>query len=331
MEALGFSLKNEAVLKTLTNEVVKSSEIEGEMLDLEQVRSSIARKLGIEVSGLVPSDRNVDGVVDLTIDAIRNYNSPITVERLFRWHSSLFPSGRSGMYRIISGSWRDDSTGPMQVVSGAMGKEKVHYQAIPAEDIEKEIAAFLEWFNRDSGEDLILKSALAHFWFVTIHPFEDGNGRITRALSEMLLTRSDGSPQRFYSMSSQIRKDRKEYYAVLGKAQKGSLDITHWLVWYLQCLENAIISSDIILSKVLYKHRFWTKNASLIFNGRQVILLNKLLDDFTGVLTTSKWSKIAKCSHDTAMRDIQDLLDKKILQKNPSGGRSTSYSLIEIN
>jgi Fic family protein len=330
MEALGYKLKNEAVLETLTLEVIKSSEIEGQILDLHQVRSSIARRLGIKVSGLVPSDRNVDGVVDMMIDATQNFNKPITIDRLFGWHSALFPSGRSGMYRIIVGNWRDDSTGPMQVVSGAMGKEKVNYQAPPAGDIKKEIKTFLSWFNKESGEDLLIKSALAHFWFVTIHPFEDGNGRIARALSDMLLTKSDGSPQRFYSMSSQIRVERKEYYNILEKTQKGFLDITQWLIWYLHCLENALNSSDIILSKVLYKHKFWTKHASEVLNNRQILLINKLLDDFTGVLTTSKWSKIAKCSQDTALRDIQDLLDKKILQKNPSGGRSTNYSLIKI-
>lgn len=330
MEALGFKLKNEAVLETLTTEVIKSSEIEGQILDLDQVRSSIARRLGIKVSGLVPSDRNVDGVVDMMIDATQNFNKAMTADRLFGWHSAIFPSGRSGMYKIIVGNWRDDSTGPMQVISGAMGKEKVHYQAPPAGDINKEMRTFLSWFNKETAEDLLIKSALAHLWFVTIHPFEDGNGRIARAIGDMLLAKSDGSPQRFYSMSSQIRAERKEYYDILEKTQKGSLDITQWLIWYLRCLENAIKSSDIILSKVLYKHNFWTKYASEVLNDRQILIINKLLDDFTGVLTTSKWAKIAKCSQDTALRDIQDLLDKKILQKNPSGGRSTNYSLIKI-
>ncbi|HLP75141.1 MAG TPA: Fic family protein [Bacteroidales bacterium] len=329
MEALGFKLKNEAVLETLTTEVIKSSEIEGQILDLDQVRSSIARRLGIKVSGLVPSDRNVDGVVDMMIDATQNYNKTMTTDRLFGWHSAIFPSGRSGMYKIIVGNWRDDSTGPMQVVSGAMGKEKVHYQAPPAGDIKKEMKTFLSWFNKKSEDDLLIKSALAHLWFVTIHPFEDGNGRIARALGDMLLAKSDGSPQRFYSMSYQIRAERKEYYNILEKTQKGTLDITHWLSWYLKSLENALNSSDTILSKVLYKHKFWTKYASEVLNNRQILLINKLLDDFKGVLTTSKWAKIAKCSQDTALRDIQDLMDKKILQKNSSGGRSTNYSIIK--
>ncbi len=330
MEAMGFKLKNEAVLETLTTEVIKSSEIEGQILDLDQVRSSIARQLGIKVSGLVPSNRNVDGVVDMMIDATQNFDKAMTTDRLFGWHSALFPSGRSGMYKIIVGNWRDDSTGPMQVVSGAMGNEKVHYQAPAARDIKKEMRTFLSWFNKESDEDLLIKSALAHFWFVTIHPFEDGNGRIARALGDMLLAKSDGSPQRFYSMSSQIRAERKEYYNILEKTQKGSLDITHWLSWYLKCLENALNSSDTILSKVLYKHKFWTKYASEVLNNRQILLINKLLDDFIGFLTTSKWAKIAKCSQDTALRDIQDLLEKKILQKNPSGGRSTNYFLVKL-
>lgn len=328
MESLGFKLRNEAFLESLTTEVIKTSEIEGQILDLGQVRSSIARRLGMEVSGLVPSDRNVDGVVDMMMDATQNYESGMTADRLFGWHSALFPSGRSGLYKIIAGKWRDDSTGPMQVVSGALGKEKVHYQAPPAGDIGKEMKAFLAWFDRKPEEDLVLKSAIAHLWFVTIHPFEDGNGRIARALAEMLLARSDGTSRRFYSMSSQIRAVRKEYYTILEKTQKGTLDITEWLVWYLKCLEDALKSSDKILSKVLSKHRFWTKFASETFNARQILLINKLQDNFRGKLTTSTWAKIAGCSQDTALRDIQDLLNKNILTKDPAGGRSTSYSLI---
>jgi len=330
MENLGFKLRDEAVLETLTVEVIKSTEIEGQILAPDQVRSSIARKLGMDISGLVPSDRNVDGVVEMMFDATKNFSKPMTANRLFGWHSSLFPAGRSGMYKIITGKWRDDSTGPMQVVSGAIGKEKVHYQAPPASDIKKEMNLFLTWFNKESDEDLIIKSALTHLWFLTIHPFEDGNGRIARALSEMILTRSDATSQRFYSMSAQIRSERKEYYLILEKTQKGTLDITEWLVWYLKCLENALYSSEIILSKVLYKHNYLTKIASEELNSRQILLINKLLDDFTGSLTTSKWAKIAKCSQDTALRDIQELLNKNILQKNPSGGRSTNYKLADL-
>ena len=330
MEALGFKLRNEAVLETLTTEVIKTSEIEGQILDLDQVRSSIARRLGIEVSGLVPSDRNTDGIVEMMLDATQNYKKTLTRDRLFGWHSALFPSGRSGMYKIIAGKWRDDSTGPMQVVSGALGKEKVHYQAPHAEEIRKEMKLFLSWFNKETEQDLILKSAIAHLWFISIHPFEDGNGRIARALSEMLLTRSDDTPQRFYSMSSQIRAERKEYYNILEKTQKGSLDITEWVVWYLKCLANALNSSDIILVKVLNKHKFWIKFPPETLNSRQILLINKILDNFTGQLTTSRWAKIAKCSQDTALRDIQDLLNKNILQKNPSGGRSTNYTLVKL-
>jgi len=328
MENLGFKLRNEAVLETLTTEVIKTSEIEGQILELDQVRSSLARRLGIEVSGLVPSDRNVDGVVEMMLDATRNYKNILTTDRLFGWHSALFPSGRSGMYKIIAGNWRDDSTGPMQVVSGALGKEKVHFEAPPAREIRKEMKAFISWFSKDTDQDLILKSAISHLWFITIHPFEDGNGRIARALSEMLLSRSDETPQRFYSMSSQIRAGRKDYYNILEKTQKGTLDITEWLIWYLKCLTDALNSSDKILSKVLYKHNFWIKYSSGDLNSRQILLINKLLDNFIGQLTTSKWAKIAKCSQDTALRDIQDLLKKNILQKNPSGGRSTSYNLV---
>ena len=329
MEALGFRLRDEAVLETLAIEVTKTSEIEGQILDLGQVRSSIAVKLGIEISGLTPSDRNVDGIVEMMLDATQKYEEPMTANRLFGWHSALFPSGWSGMYRIVVGNWRDDSTGPMQVVSGALGKERVHYQAPPAGDIDKEMNAFLAWFNRRTEEDLILKSAIAHIWFITIHPFEDGNGRIARALSEMLLTRSDNSPRRFYSMSSQIRAGRKKYYDTLEKTQKGSLDITEWLLWYLRCLESALHSSEVVLLKVFDKHRFLAKLASESLNDRQRLLINRLLDDFEGNLTTSKWAKIAKCSQDTALRDIQDLVNRNILRKNPSGGRSTSYVLIK--
>ena len=330
METLGFKLRNEAVLETLTTEVIKTSEIEGQILDLDQVRSSIARRLGIEVSGLVPSDRNVDGVVEMMLDATQNYKKTLTTDRLFGWHSALFPSGRSGMYKIIVGKWRDDSTGPMQVVSGALGKEKVHFEAPPAKEIRKEMKSFISWFNKEPDQDLIIKSAISHLWFITIHPFEDGNGRIARALSEMLLTRSDETPQRFYSMSSQIRAERKDYYNILEKTQKGTLDITEWLVWYLKCLADALNSSDKILSKVLYKHKFWIKYSSETLNSRQILLINKLLDNFIGQLTTSKWAKIAKCSQDTALRDIQDLINKNILQKNPSGGRSTNYNLVTL-
>lgn len=331
MESLGFELRNEAVLETLTLDVIKSTEIEGQILNPEQVRSSIAKRLGLEISGLVSSDRNVDGVVDMMLDATQHYDKPLTVDRLFSWHSSLFPSGRSGMYKIIVGNWRDDSTGPMQVISGAMGKETVHFQAPQATVINKEMETFITWYNSEGKQDLIIKAGLAHLWFITLHPFEDGNGRIARAITDMLLAKSDGITQRFYSMSAQIRIERQKYYEILEKSQKGTLDITKWLVWFLECLKDALNSSEQILSKVLYKHKFRNRYATQMLNSRQVLLINELLDGFNGKMTSSKWAKIAKCSPDTALRDIQDLIQKQILRKDISGGRSTNYELIEIN
>jgi Fic family protein len=327
MGMLGFELRSEANLEILTQEIVKSTEIEGEDLDKQQVRSSIARKLGLNISGLIYSERHVDGIVDLMIDATKNYDKELTRERLFSWHSALFPNGRSGRYRIIAGQWRDDSTGPMQVVSGSLGKEKVHYQAPHALKIENEMTLFFDWFNREKKTDLVFKAAIAHLWFVTIHPFEDGNGRISRALSDMLLSQSDEQSYRFYSMSTQIRKERNSYYEILEKTQKGGMDITRYLEWFLNSLLNAIKYSDVILEKIIYKHYFWTKNAKLNLNSRQIKILNMLMDDFIGVLNTTKWANIGKCSQDTALRDIQDLIEKEILIKSDQGGRSTKYEL----
>jgi Fic family protein len=327
MGMLGFELRSEANLEILTQEIVKSTEIEGEDLDKQQVRSSIARKLGLNISGLIYSERHVDGIVDLMIDATKNYDKELTRERLFSWHSALFPNGRSGRYRIIAGQWRDDSTGPMQVVSGSLGKEKVHYQAPHALKIENEMTLFFDWFNREKKTDLVFKAAIAHLWFVTIHPLEDGNGRISRALSDMLLSQSDEQSYRFYSMSTQIRKERNSYYEILEKTQKGGMDITRYLEWFLNSLLNAIKYSDVILEKIIYKHYFWTKNAKLNLNSRQIKILNMLMDDFIGVLNTTKWANIGKCSQDTALRDIQDLIEKEILIKSDQGGRSTKYEL----
>jgi Fic family protein len=329
MESIGFDLRKEAALATLTQDVIKSTEIEGEILNPEQVRSSLARRLGMDLAGLVNSDRNVDGVVDLMIDATHNYDKSLTKERLFDWHYALFPTGRSGMYRIIVGNWRNDTTGPMQVVSGAMGKEKVHFQAPNAALIENEMKYFLDWFNNEEKIDLVIKAGIGHLWFVTIHPFDDGNGRIARALTDMLLARADGISQRFYSMSSQICIERKSYYDLLEKTQKSDSEITEWLEWFLKCLKNALIASEQVLEKVIYKHKFWNQNSNLTLNERQKVILNKLLDGFEGKLTTSKWAKISKCSNDTALRDIQDLINKKILKKEIAGGRSTNYELIE--
>jgi len=327
MESLGFELRNEAILDTLTLDVLKSTEIEGEILNPDQVRSSIARRLGMEIAGSVESDRNVDGMVEMMIDATHNCFKPLTAERLFDWHAALFPAGRSGMYKITVAAWRNDNTGPMQVVSGAMGKEKVHFQAPDSSLVETEMNRFLNWFNENERIDLVIKAAIAHLWFVTIHPFDDGNGRITRALTDMLLAQSDKSTQRFYSMSAQIRVERKQYYEILEKTQRGNLDITGWIKWFLLCLINALKSTDTVLNRVLFKADFWNEHAKTLINERQKKLLNKILDGFEGRLTSSKWAKIAKCSKDTAIRDINDLINKDILQKEEAGGRSTNYEL----
>ena len=331
MEALGFNLRSEALLESLTINIVKTSEIEGEILNPEQVRSSIARRLGMDIGGLVPSDRNIDGVVEMMLDATQNFQEDLTQDRLFGWHSALFPSGRSGMYKIKVGAWRDDSKGPMQVISGAIGREKVHFEAPAAPAVEKEMRLFLAWFNSNVDIDPVLKASIAHFWFITIHPFEDGNGRIARAIADMQLARADGSSQRFYSMSAQIQRERNDYYNILERSQKGNLTITHWLDWFLKCLNRALDSTDALLSKVLDKARFWDRFSETHFNERQISILNKLLDGFEGKLTSSKWATLAKCSQDTALRDIQDLQDKQVIIKEPAGGRSTSYILNRIS
>ena len=327
METLGFSLRAEATLQTLTLDVLKSSEIEGEILNRDQVRSSIARRLGMDVGALAPADRNVEGVVEMMLDATQKYSAPLTAERLAGWHASLFPTGYSGIRKIPVGRWRDDSRGPMQVVSGALGRERVHFEAPTAKRLKKEMTAFLKWFNGTDDTDPVLRAGLANLWFVTIHPFEDGNGRIARAIADMALARSEQSPQRFYSMSAQIRVERMTYYEMLEKTQKGGLDITPWLEWFLGCLDRAFDGTEETLGSVLRKARFWEAHADISFNDRQRLMLNKLLDGFEGKLTSSKWAKIAKCSQDTALRDILDLVNHGILAKDPGGGRSTSYSL----
>lgn len=331
MQALGFDLREEASLIAMTNEVVKSSAIEGEKLNTDEVRSSIALRLGLDVGGLPKARREVEGVVEMMLDATRNFDQPLTCERLYGWHSAIFPTGRSGMYRIKVGAWRGDQSGPMQVVSGPMGKEQVHFQAPDAERLEAEMAKFLDWFNRSSDIDPVLKAGLAHFWFVTIHPFDDGNGRIARAISDMMLSRADGSKDRFYSMSSGIESERKEYYLQLESAQQGSLDITSWLAWFLGCLSRAIDSSDAMLASVLYKARLWQKINMNPVNERQRKIVNRMLEhDWQGHINTSKYARIAKCSTDTALRDIKELLEWAILIKNESGGRSTSYRLADL-
>jgi Fic family protein len=328
MEGIGFGLQAEATLRTLTLDVLKSSEIEGEILNPDQVRSSIARRLGMDIAGLVAADRNVDGVVEMMIDATQKYKEPLTDRRLYGWHAALFPTGYSGMHKIVVGAWRDNPpSDPMVVVSGPMGKEKTHYQAPASEVLSDEMLAFLKWFNSDQGQDPVLKAAIAHLWFVTIHPFDDGNGRIARAIADMQLARSDDNSQRFYSMSAQIRKERNAYYDILENTQKGSLDITAWLDWFLNCLDRALVSTDETLAVVMRKAKFWENHVAINFNERQKLMLNKLLDGFDGKLTSTKWAKITKCSSDTAGRDINDLLQKEILIKEGAGGRSTNYGL----
>jgi Fic family protein len=328
MEGLGFSLRNEAVLQTLTEDVLKSNEIEGEKLDKDQVRSSIARRLGLDIGGLVAVDRHVEGVVEMMLDATGHYADPLTEERLCAWHAALFPTGRSGMTQIAVGRWRDRKSDPMQVVSGPIGREKVHYEAPKAKQVPGEMRAFLKWFNGTRIIDPVLAAGLAHLWFVTIHPFEDGNGRIARAIADMVLARSENSAQRFYSMSAQIRLERNAYYDTMEKTQKGGLDITLWQEWFLGCLDRAIEGAERILAGIFRKARFWETHAHEPFNNRQRAILNRLLDDFEGKLTSSKWAKLAKCSQDTALRDIDDLVKRGVLAKEQGGGRSTSYALV---
>jgi Fic family protein len=330
MEALGFALRTEAVLQTLTSDVIKSSEIEGERLDLQQVRSSIARKLGVDIGALKPADRNVEGVVEMMLDATGKYDQPLSASRLFGWQASLFPTGRSGMRKIKTGRWRDDGTGPMQVVSGPSHREKVHFEAPAAARLPGEMKKFLKWFNARAQGDAVMKAALAHLWFVTLHPFDDGNGRIARAIADMTLARSEGSPQRFYSMSAQIRQERNQYYDILEQTQRGSMDITPWMDWFLGCLGRAIDGAQTALKSILAKARFWETFAATPLNDRQRNIVNRLLDGFEGKLTTSKYAKLTDCSQDTALRDILNLLDRGVLTRGEAGGRSTSYELVNL-
>lgn len=331
MEALGFTLRAEAALETLTEEVIKSGEIEGEILDKDQVRSSIARRLGIDIGALTPADRTVEGVVEMMLDATQKFADPLTANRLFGWHASLFPAGRSGMAKITVGTWRKDKTGPMQVVSGAVGRERVHYEAPGADRLRREMKVFLDWFNfvKDEPADLVLKAGVAHLWFVTVHPFDDGNGRIARAIADLTLARSEKSTQRFYSMSARIREERTAYYDILETTQKDNLDITRWLDWFLSCLDRAFDFAETIFAGVMRKARFWKEHGGQSLNDRQRLVINRLLDGFEGKLTSSKWAKLATCSQDTALRDIDDLIVRHILVKDPARGRSTSYALAE--
>jgi len=326
---VGMGLRDQASLSALTEDVVKTSEIEGERLDAETVRSSIARRLGVDIGALSPVDRHVEGVVEMVLDATANCAAPVTRERLFGWHAALFPTGYSGLNKIKVGGWRDDAGGPMQVVSGPIGRQRVHFEAPPADRLEAETSRFLEWINGETGEPPLIKAGLAHLWFVTLHPFDDGNGRIARAIGDLLLARADGSPQRFYSLSAQIQRERKAYYDILERTQKGTLDVSEWLAWFLDTLHRAVDQAQHTLDAVLAKARFWQRFAGTPMNARQVKLLNRLLNGFEGKLTTSKWAAIAKCSPDTALRDINELLAHGVLRKAAAGGRSTHYELNE--
>ena len=327
---VGMALRDQASLSALTEDVIKTSEIEGEQLNVESVRSSIARRIGVDIGALAPVDRHVEGVVEMVLDATANCNAGVTRDRLFGWHAALFPTGYSGLVRINVGGWRDDTTGPMQVVSGPLGRQRMHFEAPPADRLQSETDRFINWANSASNEPPLIKAGLAHLWFVTLHPFDDGNGRIARALGDLFLARADGSPQRFYSLSAQIQRERKAYYDILERAQKQSLDVTEWLAWFLETLHRAVEQAQHTLDAVLAKTRFWQRWAapgSAPLNERQVKLVNRLLDGFEGKLTSSKWAAIAKCSPDTALRDITDLLARGVLRKSDAGGRSTSYEL----
>ena len=324
---VGMVLRDRASLAALTEDVVRTSEIEGEQLDVESVRSSIARRLGVDIGALAPVDRHVEGVVEMVLDATANCHVPVSHERLFGWHAALFPTGYSGLSRIKVGGWRDDTSGPMQVVSGPIGRQRVHFQAPPANRLVAETSRFLDWVNGTPNQPPLIRAGLGHLWFVTLHPFDDGNGRIARAIGDLLLARADGSPQRFYSLSAQMQRERKAYYDMLERTQKRSMDVTEWLAWFLDTLHRAVDQAQHTLDAVLTRTRFWQRWATTPLNERQVKLLDRLLDGFDGKLTSSKWAAIAKCSPDTALRDINDLLARGVLRKSDAGGRSTSYVL----
>ncbi len=321
------SVQQQASLAVLTADVVKTSEIEGELLDAASVRSSIARHLGVDIGAVVPSDRHVDGVVEMVLDATVHHDQPVTAERLFGWHAGLFPTGYSGIARVSVGGWRTDATGPMQVISGPYGRQRVHFEAPPSARLDSEMRRFLEWFNEDPTMPAIIKAGLAHLWFVTIHPFDDGNGRIARALGDLWLARADRSSQRFYSLSAQIQRDRSVYYSILERTQKNTLDVTEWLLWFFGALQRTIDHADSMVDTVVAKARFWRRWGQTAMNPRQITMLNRLLDGFNGKLTTRKWAIIAKCSQDTALRDINELVELGVLRRSDSGGRSTSYEL----
>ncbi|MBV7484765.1 Fic family protein [Bordetella sp. BOR01] len=323
----GLPVRAQASLSVLTDDVVKTSEIEGEKLDVASVRSSIAQRLGVDIGALAPVDRHVEGIVEVVLDATANCHAPVTQERLLGWHAALFPTGHSGLVRIAAGAWRDDAHGPMQVVSGPVGRHRIHYEAPPATRLAADTCRFLDWINSPPHEPPLVRAGLGHLWFVTLHPFDDGNGRIARALGDLLLARADNASQRFYSLAAQIRREREAYYQILEQTQKGTLDVTAWLTWFLSALQRAIAQAQRTLDAVLGKTRFWQQVAGTPMNERQTRLVNRLLDGFEGKLTTTKWAAIAKCSADTALRDINELVARDVLRRSPAGGRSTSYEL----
>jgi len=330
MESLGFDLNREALLNTLTNDVIKSSAIEGENLNPDEVRSSIARRLGINIAGLIPASRNVEGVVQMMLDATQSFTKPLTKKRLFDWHAALFPTGRSGMHSIVVGDWRNDDNGPMQVVSGPIGHEMIHFEAPSSDRLNNEMTKFISWFEKQNNIDPVLKAGIAHFWFVTIHPFEDGNGRIARAIADMALARADNTSYRFYSLSLQFEYERADYYNQLKRQQCSTPEITDWLEWFLDCLGRAVSNAEDKLSKIMFKSQLWNKINQNSVNERQRRIINCMLeDDFKGYMNTSKYAKLAKCSTDTALRDIQDLKSRVIFIQNSAKGRSTSYRLPE--
>jgi Fic family protein len=330
MQDLGFELNAQASLSVLTEDVLRTSEIEGERLNAYAVRSSVARRLGVDIGALAPPDRQVDGVVEVVLDATRDYSAPLTRDRLFRWHAALFPIGYSGMSRIIVGGWRDDSAGPMEVVSGPVEKRRVHFRAPPAAQVDGEVARFLAWFEAAGGMNPLIRAGLSHLWLVTIHPFDDGNGRIARAVGDMALARAESQSARYYSLSAQIQRQRADYYDMLERTQRGTLDVSDWLEWFFSCLLRAVDHSEATLEGVLARARFWQRWAGAPLNPRQIKLINRLLDGFEGKLTSAKWAAIAKCSPDTALRDINDLTALGILQRLPGGGRSTAYGLVPV-
>jgi len=327
MAELGLAQRDQATLQALTQEVITTSAIEGEALNLDAVRSSIARRLGVDIGALAPADRHVDGVVDMVLDATQQHAQLLTAERLFGWHAALFPTGYSGHVRLQVGTWRNDAAGPMQVVSGPVGREKVHFEAPPATSLPAETAAFLQWFNAAPAGDALIHAGLAHLWLVTLHPFDDGNGRISRAVGDMALARAEGTAQRFYSLSAQVQRERKQYYDQLEATQRGTLDVTPWLSWFLACLLRAVQGADGMLAGVLMKSQFWQRWAGTPMNARQTLVLNRVLDGMEGKLTNAKWAAIGKCSADTALRDINDLLARGVLGRLEGGGRCTGYEL----